>query len=208
MIGLIDIGLGNQRSVANALEAIGATWRVCERPNTMKACSAFVLPGVGCFSRASKQLFNGGWFDALNEEVLSKKKPYLGICLGMQLLAEIGHEKGPSNGLRWIPGEVEPIPLKDVSMRIPHMGWNDVSFRDAANGLSVGLGEASCFYFMHSFQLHAADPEDVKGITRYGCDIIACVQRRHIWGTQFHPEKSQRAGLTLLSNFHKQVNQS
>jgi len=205
MIGLIDIGLGNQRSVANALEASGTPFKRCERPSELPSCSAFILPGVGSFADASSRLFDGGWDEVLHREVQEKSKPYLGICLGMQLLASVGYEHGTSKGLQWIEGEVEPIPLTTDTMTVPHMGWNDVQFKDAGLGLSAGLGEQSCFYFMHSFHFRTRNSDDVKGTTQYGNEVTACVQHKHIWGAQFHPEKSQEAGLQLLRNFRQTI---
>lgn len=203
MIGLIDIGLGNQRSVANALDAVGAIFQPCQRPEDLAACSAFILPGVGSFADASQRISQNGWLDALNQEVLENQKPYLGICLGMQLLATTGYEHGMSPGLNWIPGEVRPIPLNHPHLTIPHMGWNDVRFRDQEVGLSKGLGPDACFYFMHSFRFCTDSEDHVKGIAAYGDSVTACVQDQHIWGAQFHPEKSQGAGLTVIRNFNQ-----
>jgi imidazole glycerol-phosphate synthase subunit HisH len=205
MIGLIDIGLGNQRSVANALEAVEAVYRPCLQPEDLASCSAFVLPGVGSFADASQRLTRQGWLMALNQEVQDKQKPYLGICLGMQLLATTGFENGTSPGLNWIPGEVQPLAPRDPELTIPHMGWNDVLFHEMETGLSKGLGTSACFYFMHSFQFCTETAKHVKGITEYGSQVTACVENHHIWGAQFHPEKSQGAGLSVIRNFNHLV---
>lgn len=203
MIGLIDIGLGNQRSVANALDAVGAVYQPIQHPEVLASCSAFILPGVGSFADASHRIEEKEWLKALNQEVLEKQKPYLGICLGMQLLATSGYENGFSPGFHWIPGEVRPIEPHNPDLTIPHMGWNDVQFRDQEKGLSKGLGSSACFYFMHSFHFCPDTTTHVKGFTEYGDRVTACVQSGHIWGAQFHPEKSQGAGLTVIRNFNQ-----
>ncbi len=205
MIGLIDIGLGNQRSVANALDAIGADYRPCQHPEDLAACSALILPGVGSFADASQRIIQQGWLKTLNQEVLDKQKPYLGICLGMQFLATTGFENGTSPGLNWIPGEVRPLSPSQPDLTIPHMGWNDVRFQQQDNGLSKGLGANACFYFMHSFQFCTETEGHVKGFTEYGDRVTACVENQHIWGAQFHPEKSQGAGLAVIRNFNHLV---
>ncbi|MEI7752469.1 MAG: imidazole glycerol phosphate synthase subunit HisH, partial [Candidatus Omnitrophota bacterium] len=160
-----------------------------------------ILPGVGNFAEASKRMFASGIADVITDSALRQNKPLLGICLGMQLLAQEGEEGGGAPGLGLIAGRVTKICLKDPSLRLPHIGWNDVSF----NGMKLfsGIEEGASFYFVHSFEMVPDETSIERATTRYGSDIVAAVRKDHVLGVQFHPEKSQKDGLRLLTNFVK-----
>lgn len=200
MIAVVDYGMGNLRSVANAFEAIGAPVRVTSRPQDLEEAERIVLPGVGAFGEAIGRLREIGMVDAMHKAVVEAKKPFLGICLGMQLLAERSFEHGEHPGLGWIPGCVRRIEPRDPTLRVPHVGWNSVTTR-GASGLFRGLPHDPAFYFVHSFWFDVEDSAAVVGTCDYGGQLVAAVCRDHVFGTQFHPEKSHHAGLTLLKNF-------
>jgi glutamine amidotransferase len=201
LIGIIDYGMGNLRSVANAIDAADGNWLVCSAPAELRKAKGIVLPGVGAFAEAMRRLQKLGWDEALERDVLDRGKPLLGICLGLQLLARQGTEEGLNEGFGWIPATVERLPRTAEHLRLPHIGWNDVKFSDAGNGLSKGLREEETFYFGHSFAVASDGQPFVKGVTRYGVEFVSCVEAENVWATQFHPEKSQKAGLQILQNF-------
>ena len=200
MLIIVDYGMGNLRSVANALEAVGAAARVSHSPEDVVAADRVVLPGVGAFGEAMSRLRRTGLADALAEAVLVRKRPFLGICLGMQVLATRGLEHGCHEGLGWIEGEVQPIQPSDPALRVPHVGWNTVAVR-RASPLFLDLPPDPTFYFVHGYHFAASDPSTIAGTCSYGGDMAAVIERAHIFGTQFHPEKSHHAGLLLLKNF-------
>jgi glutamine amidotransferase len=196
---LIDYGAGNLRSVANALRAAGGTGVVVTAdPDAVRRADRIVLPGVGAF-RACVDALRAvpGLVEAMDERVHSGGVPFLGICVGMQLLATRGIEFGVTEGLDWIGGEVRLIEPADATIKVPHMGWNDVAPR--APGL-VTPGEA---YFLHSYHFVPDDGADVAAITDHGGGLVAAVARDTVLGVQFHPEKSQDYGLALLADFLK-----
>lgn len=197
---IVDYGMGNLRSVVNAFAAIGCEAVVSNDPADTSGAQRIVLPGVGAFGDAMNNLRATGWLDALEENVRSKGKPFLGLCLGMQLLATIGTEHGTHAGLGWVSGAVERITNDDSSVRIPHIGWNDVEFTQI-NGLYSGLGKAQTFYFVHSYVLKPVESTVISGICNYGSSFAASIEIDNIFATQFHPEKSQKAGLAVLKNF-------
>lgn len=194
-IALIDYGAGNLRSVHNALTAAGAD-NVCVTadPDVVAKAERIVLPGVGAFASCMNGLTAiDGLVEAMTARVLSDGAPFLGICVGMQLLADVGEEYGEHAGLGWIKGRVKPfIPTSDL--RVPHMGWNDVI--PTFDHPVIEAGEA---YFLHSY--HFADAQDVAAISHHGADFTAVVARDNIIGVQFHPEKSQAYGLATLKRF-------
>jgi glutamine amidotransferase len=201
-IALIDYGAGNIHSVHNALIAAGAERvAVTADPAIVRGARRIVLPGVGSFKACSEGL-NAipGLVEALDERVMVDGVPFLGICVGMQLLASSGHEHGVTPGLGWIEGEVRLIEPADASIKVPHMGWNDVSpaphGRDGA-GL-IELGEA---YFLHSYHFRPDDGGDIAAMADHGGGLVAAVARDNLIGVQFHPEKSQAYGLALLNRF-------
>jgi glutamine amidotransferase len=200
MIGIVAYGMGNVRSVLNAFEHVGAKAALMGTPEDLERADKILLPGVGAFGEAMRRLEERGLKSALDEQVLGRKKPILGICLGMHLLAEMGTEFGEAKGLAYIPGRVELIPRKDAGLRLPHMGWNQLEIVKDCQLLS-GLTDDTCCYFIHGYYFKPARQDDVNAICDYGGPVTAVVSADHIFGTQFHPEKSQRVGLRILSNF-------
>jgi imidazole glycerol-phosphate synthase subunit HisH len=199
-IGIVDYGMGNLTSVLNAFVALGADAAILRKPEEADGADRLVLPGVGAFGDGMANLKRAGWIDVLEREVRGRGKPFLGICLGMQLLATEGTEHGVHGGLNWIPGRVERLEPGDASLRVPHIGWNDVRF-EKKDGLYAGLGDSGVFYFVHSFALKPNDPSAISGLCAYGVEFAASVEVGNIAATQFHPEKSQKAGLRVLRNF-------
>jgi glutamine amidotransferase len=206
-VALIDYGSGNLRSAEKALaraaaeRGSGHSIAVTADPELAAKAERIVLPGVGAFA----DCMNGlkalpGMVEALNEAVLRRGVPFLGICVGMQLLASVGREFGDHPGLGWIAGEVVRMAPEDKSLKIPHMGWNELSF-ERRHPLFAGLDEGTHVYFVHSYVVRPANPGHVLATCDYGGRFAAAVGRDNIAGTQFHPEKSQAAGLAVLNNF-------
>ena len=201
VLALIDYGAGNLHSVANALKAAGAPGvRVTADPDVVRAADRIVLPGVGSFKACAEGLRAiPHLVEAMEERVLVGGAPFLGICVGMQLLASRGVEHGVTAGLGWIPGEVHLIERTDPAIKIPHMGWNDVALpARAPAGDLIEPGEA---YFLHSYHFAPEDGHAVAAMTDHGGGLVAAVARDNVVGVQFHPEKSQAYGLALLSRF-------
>ena len=200
-VALVDYGAGNLHSVANALRAAGCEQvDVTDDPNVVRAADRIVLPGVGAFAACAGALRGvSGLVEAMDERVHVGGAPFLGICVGMQLLASRGLEHGETAGLDWIPGEVRAIEPADPAIKVPHMGWNDVAPKRslAAKGLIVA-GEA---YFLHSYHFVPDDGADIAAMTDHGGGVVAAVARENILGVQFHPEKSQAYGIALLERF-------
>ena len=208
MIALIDYGSGNIHSAARALRVAANNAkktreiRITSDPDALATADRIVLPGVGHFADCMANLkARDGLIEALEEQVIKGGKPFLGICVGMQLMADIGLEDGETKGLGWISGKVEPIKPAE-NLAVPHMGWNalrPVAEHDVLQGLSA----QSHTYFVHSYAFNASSQSTVMATTEYGQTITAAIARDNLFGTQFHPEKSQKAGLQLLSNFVK-----
>tara|TARA_R110002072_G_scaffold9518_31_gene46077 strand:- start:579 stop:1205 length:627 start_codon:yes stop_codon:yes gene_type:complete len=200
IVALVDYGAGNLHSVENALKSVGAEVRVTADPDVLRAADRIVLPGVGSFRSCAEGLRAiDGTVEAMTERVQVGGAPFLGICVGMQLLASRGLEHGTTEGLDWISGEVRAIERSDDSIKIPHMGWNDVALTPhARDHYLVEPGEA---YFLHSYHFHADSGADVVAMTDHGGGLVAAVGRGNILGVQFHPEKSQGYGLALLERF-------
>ncbi|MFU7529500.1 imidazole glycerol phosphate synthase subunit HisH [Qipengyuania sp. ASV99] len=199
-IALIDYGAGNLHSVHNALKAVGADVVVTADADVVRRADRIVLPGVGAFAACADGLRAvPGMVEALTERVYHGGAPFLGICVGMQLLADRGLEFGAHKGLGWIPGEVRLITPHDPAIKVPHMGWNDVAVMPHARGHRViEEGEA---YFLHSYHFVAEDPHHVAALTDHGEGLVAAVTRGNICGVQYHPEKSQAYGLATLERF-------
>ena len=201
---LIDYGSGNLASASKALAraANGKSDIVTTAdPEVVKDAERIVLPGVGAFADCMRGLSAvPGMVEALREKVLKEGAPFLGICVGMQLLATVGVEFGRHAGLGWIAGEVVKIAPSDVALKIPHMGWNELKI-EQRHPVLAGIEPGAHAYFVHSFQLKPALPEDLLATTDYGGPLTAVVGNENIVGTQFHPEKSQATGLRLLENF-------
>ncbi|OHB74689.1 MAG: imidazole glycerol phosphate synthase, glutamine amidotransferase subunit [Planctomycetes bacterium RBG_16_55_9] len=195
MIVVIDYSVGNVKSVCNAFEHIGCQAKLSCEPADIEAARGIVLPGVAAFGYAVSAL---GSLAGLVREVALNGKPLLGICVGYQMLFETSSEYGRHKGLGLLGGNVVPIPPGRV---IPHMGWNLVPLSNDMD-LFAGLGSEKHFYFAHSFCAEVTDAEAKIAYTDYGFDLTASVQKGNIYGTQFHPEKSGKAGLKVLQNFH------
>ncbi len=197
-LALIDYGAGNLHSVHNALRKAGAEDAVITAdPEVVAKADRIVLPGVGAFKACMEALSAiPGMIGAMNEAVGQRGTPFLGVCVGMQLLADAGEEFGRHAGLGWVPGTVRRIEPTDPAIKVPHMGWNKVTLNGAPPLLETG--EA---YFLHSYHFEAADPDHVAAVTDHGGPLVAAVARDTIIGCQFHPEKSQTYGLSFLSRF-------
>ncbi len=200
MIALVDYGAGNIHSIEKALEYVGATVQVTNDPAFVMEAEAVVLPGVGSAGSAMAQITKHGLDDAIRE-VTQRGKPFLGICLGMQLLAE-HHAEGEVNGLSLFPGSVRRIPH---GPKIPHMGWNQVKPLHTDLPIFVGIPENTYFYFAHSYYVEPQNQQGVAGVTEYGSPYCSVIATEQVWGTQFHPEKSGTPGLQLLRNFVRWV---
>lgn len=206
-IGVIDYGVGNLSSVMRALEELSVTPILITNSIDINTTDSLILPGVGSFSDCARLLNDGGWQKALYEEVKIGGKPLLGICLGMQLLATTGMEGSTNNkmhgvsGLDFIPGRVESLQKLGCNLRIPHVGWNEVTSGIKKGGLFDGIPDGTDFYFVHSYAFVPNNPSHILATTIYDITITAAVRYENIWGTQFHPEKSSRGGLRLLRNF-------
>lgn len=200
MIVIVDYGLGNLFSVAKAFEFLGAEAKISGNPDDIKKASRLVLPGVGAFGDGMDYLAKNGLDKILSNEVLINKKPFLGICLGMQLLADIGFEYGEHRGLGWIRGRVRKLAVEELGLKIPQVGWNDITVVKESP-LLKNIKTGSDFYYVHSYQLICDNAENVVATSVYGETVTAAIQKDNIFATQFHPEKSQDNGLKLLENF-------
>ena len=200
-VALIDYGSGNLRSAEKALMRVGANASVTADPETVAKAERVVLPGVGAFADCMAGLGAiPGMIEALEEAVLRRGIPFLGICVGMQLLASVGREFGDHKGLGWIEGEVVRLAPSDGALKIPHMGWNALSVT-RPHPVLAGIAPDVDVYFVHSYAMRPARPEDTLATADYGGTFTAVAGRDNILGTQFHPEKSQAVGLALLDNF-------
>lgn len=202
-LAIIDYGSGNLRSVAKAFERVegGARIEVTQDAAALAQASHIVLPGVGAFGDCMRGLQAlPGMIAALEENVLQRKKPFLGICVGMQMLLTRGHEHGLHQGLGWIAGEVVALSPQDPNLKIPHMGWNELGI-PSPHPLLRDINPGAHAYFVHSFHARCENPAHVLATTNYGGKVTAVIGQGNIMGTQFHPEKSQETGLQLLANF-------
>jgi glutamine amidotransferase len=200
MIVIIDYGLGNVFSVIGAVEKLGFKVKISNKIKDLEKADKLILPGVGAFSDGMKNLKELGLIEPLNRLVLKEKKPILGICLGCQLMAKESFEFGHHQGLGWIDGSVIKLEPNSKELRVPHVGWDELIQRKKSI-LFKGIPEDALFYYTHSFYMKCNNPEDVLGECDYGGWFTAAFQQANIYGTQFHPEKSQLHGLNLLKNF-------
>ena len=195
MIAIADYGMGNRRSVEKALEHVGARPLITADHGAIRSADGVILPGVGAFPEAMRNVTRLGLDDVLRERAASGA-PVLGICLGLQLLFERSTEHEGAAGLGLLAGDVTPL----RAPKLPHIGWNLVTF-ERASALTEGLGEAAAFYHVHSLACRPSDPGDVVGRGEYGDPFVSIAERGNVFGVQFHPEKSSRDGLALLANF-------
>jgi len=208
-VAIIDYGSGNLRSVAKSFEraaneqGLSADILVTGKTDDIKSADRIVLPGVGAFADCKAGLEAvGGLHAALTEMVIEKARPFFGICVGMQLMSDVGHEFGDTPGLGWITGDVTALEPNDPALKIPHMGWNDL---EVVNPHPVfdGVENGEHAYFVHSFHYKPANPAHVLARVNYGGPVTAAIGRDNMIGTQFHPEKSQALGLHIIANFLK-----
>ncbi len=203
MIGIVDYGSGNIQAIANIYNRLNIPFRIIQEPDALKMADHLILPGVGAFDTTMKELNESGLREALDEEVLIKRKPVLGVCVGMQILAE-SSEEGTMPGLGWIKGKVQKFDVSKLKDKpfLPHMGWNTIEPKinhDVFKDLDYDLG----FYFVHSYYFETEDSTNILGTSIYGDEFASAVFNNHIFGMQFHPEKSHSNGVHLLSNFAK-----
>jgi glutamine amidotransferase len=202
LIAVVDFGAGNLRSVAKALERSRLEVRVVGDPAELRRADGVVLPGVGAFADAVANLRDKGLDDAVRESIAAGR-PYLGLCLGLQVLFEESDEHGPTRGLGLLPGRVDRFAAEDPAgapLRVPHIGWNGVRFR-GSHPMLAQLPAEDCYYFVHSYKAVPARPEIAVGLSDYGGDFAAAVASENLFAVQFHPEKSQSAGRKLLDAY-------
>lgn len=198
-VGIVNYGMGNLGSVRRALEDLGVQVFVAEHPAALFEANRAVLPGVGAFGEGMAHLRDGGWVEVVRR-IVHEGKPLLGICLGMQMLASAGEEGGTTSGLGLVPGRVRRLDAIGYTLRVPHVGWNEVRCQ-ASDPLFGHIPSGSDFYFVHSFAFEPESQEFVSATTDYGVLVTAAVRQGNVFGTQFHPEKSSKAGRQLLRNF-------
>ncbi|HLC76277.1 MAG TPA: imidazole glycerol phosphate synthase subunit HisH [Candidatus Peribacterales bacterium] len=200
MIAIVDYGIGNLRSIAKGFEEVGGDVIVTNDHEAIRNADRIVLPGVGAFGDGMKNIRERGLDVLLTEEVRQKGKPFLGVCLGMQLICTTSEEFGDHKGLGWIDADVKKFSFTDPMLRIPHVGWNTVRFQ-CAHPLREDIKDEADFYFVHSYYVAPKNQDSVMGLTEYGGDFVSALAFENIVATQFHPEKSQKDGLKMLKNF-------
>lgn len=200
MVGIVDYGMGNLLSVANAISLLGGDPRLCRQPEELADVERIVLPGVGAFRDCIGNLRQSGFAEALEQEVRQKGKPLLGICLGLQVLGRSSAEGGDHRGLGWFAGDVVKLTPSDPTLRVPHVGWNATE-RLLPHPCFQRLPRATDFYYVHSYAMKCDNPGDVACTFDYGGVFTAAIAKDNILATQFHPEKSQDHGLALLEGF-------
>ena len=199
VVGVIDYQAGNIKSVMSAVEYTGAIAKQIKRSEELGDCSHIILPGVGAFGYCVDRLRGSDIFPSVEKWALEQCKPILGICVGMQLMADHSTENGKNMGLGWVGGKVEKIKHNDLNIRVPHVGWNDVLFEESFGDFKQG--DKADFYFDHSFAYKEVSNGDVVGRSEHGESFAAIIRKNNIIAVQFHPEKSQAAGLRLLNGF-------
>ena len=197
---IIDYGMSNLGSVRRAFEECGADVTVSDDPATLNDAERIVLPGVGTFADGMKRLNATGWPEKLRQSLTNPEVHLLGICLGMQLLADKGYENGKTSGLGLIPGKIMKLESSGIAERIPHVGWNEVHFT-APHPLTAGIKDSTDFYFVHSYHFRTASADHAVSTTPYCGGFTSIVASGNVMGTQFHPEKSSRPGFQIIRNF-------
>lgn len=200
MIGIVDYGMGNLLSVYNAFDYLGAAVTICKHPEDLGHVDRIVIPGVGAFKDCIEKINSTGFADALNDEVVTKAKPTMGICLGMQVMGKRSFEGGEFEGLGWFDAEIVKLTPSDPNLRIPNIGWNTLNY-DRDCPLFKKLPAQPDFYLVHSYYVKLNNLEDRVATYDYTYDVTASVLKDNIFATQFHPEKSQEFGLQVLENF-------
>ena len=207
LLTIVDYGVGNLRSIAKSIEKANSEnnlnylVKVSSDTKDVRKSDKIVLPGQGSFKACKEGIDNiKGLQEELNESVLTKKKPIYGICAGMQLFATTGHEEKKTSGLNWIPGEVIKLDLKKTKLKIPHMGWNELKVENPSKVFKDVINKDHA-YFIHSYEFIPKDKKTISITTDYGKDVMAAVSLENIYGSQFHPEKSQDTGIQILTNF-------
>lgn len=198
MIAIIDLQIGNIGSVGRALKFLKCKYNITDKASDIENASKLIFPGVGSFAEAAQKLNASGLKEVIQNQVIDKKKPILGICLGMQLFAKEGFEGGIHEGFGFINASVNLMNAKSLGLRLPHMGWNSLSGYDLK--LLQGVASDSCFYFVHSYEMKLNEGIN-HATTDYGTPVVAMIEKENIFATQFHPEKSQEQGLKILKNF-------
>jgi glutamine amidotransferase len=206
-VSIVDYGTGNLNSVSKAVEVAGlrinekVSVKISNKPQDILNSDRIILPGQGSYRQCVLAIKNiNGLWEAINEFVLIKKRPIFGICVGMQIFSEEGFEEEKTQGFGWLNGSVKRIILKDPQLKLPHMGWNEINILNK-HSLFDGIENLSDYYFAHSYYFDAKNKSDIVCSVKYEEDLVAAILKDNIFGTQFHPEKSQENGIKLLSNF-------
>tara|TARA_Y100000816_G_scaffold289326_1_gene275573 strand:- start:245 stop:862 length:618 start_codon:yes stop_codon:yes gene_type:complete len=199
-VSIINYGMGNIGSVENAISTLNFKSKTISNPEDLDNAEKIILPGVGSFKTGMKLLNDGGWVSKLKNNVIIKKKPLFGICLGMQFIADNSEEFGLTKGLSFIPGEVKSLKNLGCKLKLPQIGWNSVSINQKHQYLE-SIPDQTDFYFVNSFVFQPNNDLNIIGFTKYGIKFCSVIAEKNIFGTQFHPEKSSKAGLKILSNF-------
>lgn len=201
-VAIIDYGVCNLDSMARAVDICGGQPFIISSPQKLHGADRIILPGVGAFPNAMENLEKTGMVDALNEMVLTKGRPFLGVCLGMHLIAESSSEHEETNGFGWVKGHIKRLEVSNPNERIPHVGWNEINISQP-NHIFTDIEDRTDFYFVHSYHFQDVGAEYIIATTPFCGGFVSAVQKNNIVGVQFHPEKSQKPGAQLLSNFLK-----
>ena len=202
MITIVDYGVGNIKSFVNVYNRLNIPVKIAKTSSDLEDAHRLILPGVGHFDHAMSELIKSGMREKLDELVLVKKIPVIGICVGMQMFADVGYEETETKGLGWISGNVKKIDNRNNKFKLPHIGWNELSFTSNSKLLKE-IGKKPHVYFVHSYKFIPSDEKHVSSKTNYSEEIVASVEKDNLFGTQFHPEKSDRIGLRIIENFIK-----
>lgn len=200
MIAVIDYGMGNITSVKNAFQYLGYESELVNTKIGINRADKLVLPGVGSYKKAMENIVNLGFYDVIKDKVENQKCPVLGICLGMQIMGKDSEEDGYTNGFGFLDYSLKEFE-KTNNLTVPHMGFNEVKITNKKSIMFQGIEDLSDFYFVHSYRIKSNSDQYISGITKYGEEFVSAFEKGHIWGVQFHPEKSQSNGLKLLDNF-------